>query len=76
MEENLKISYSNLDDQTIFYKSLKWRRPPVEEDLRCKKKTSKHVECYLWDFRGKVEENAVEISSVALLSPACYYFKQ
>ena len=24
----------SLDDQIIFYKSLKWRRPPMEEDLK------------------------------------------
>ena len=24
----------SLDDQTIFYKSLKWRRPPMEDDLQ------------------------------------------
>ena len=23
-----------LDDQTIFYKYLKWRRPPMEDDLK------------------------------------------
>ena len=25
------------DDQTIFYKSLKWRRPPMEDDLKIPK---------------------------------------
>ena len=24
----------SLDDQTIFYKSLKWRWPPMEDDLQ------------------------------------------
>ena len=23
-----------LDDQTIFYKTLRWRRPPMEENLK------------------------------------------
>ena len=26
----------SLNDQTIFYKSLKWRLYPKEDDLRCK----------------------------------------
>ena len=24
----------NFDDQTLFYKFLKWRRPPMEDDLK------------------------------------------
>ena len=24
----------SLDDQTVFYKSLKWRQPPMEYDLK------------------------------------------
>ena len=24
----------SLDDQTIYYKSFKWRRPPMEDDLK------------------------------------------
>ena len=43
MEDDLKIlkvEYLsnhlslNLDDQTIFYKSLKWRWTPMEDDLK------------------------------------------
>ena len=34
--------------------------------------TSKPVECDLYILMGKLEENLEEISSVALLSPACF----
>ena len=34
--------------------------------------TSKSVECDLWILMGKLEETLEEISSVALLSPACF----
>ena len=43
MEEDLKIlkvEYLGLDDQTIFYKFLKLRQPPMEDELRCKDKFS------------------------------------
>ena len=57
----------NLDDQTTFSKSSKWRRTSAEDDLQILK-----VENHdLWIIRGKLEENSEEISSVALLSPAC-----
>ena len=36
------------------------------------KMTSKRVKYDLWVLRGKVEENSEKISSVALLSPACF----
>jgi hypothetical protein len=117
----------SLDEQTILFKFIKWRRPLMEDDhkilklrflsnhsnfklkfiwpnhilqiLKVKstyngndlkifkgeywstywiillnggaKMTSKCLECDLWVLRGKLEENSEEISSVALLSPAC-----
>ena len=59
----------SLDDQTIFYKSLRGRWPSLEDDLRCKDdlKASR-----ILVLRGKYKEKAEEISSVALLSPACF----
>ena len=66
-------------DQT--QKMLKWRLPPMEEDLKVLNieylsnqwwyltQVSNYV---IFKFlRGKLEENSEEISSVALLSPAC-----
>ena len=41
--DHTQILNLSIDDQTIFYKSLKWRRPPVEENLKIFK-----VE-YLWN---------------------------
>ena len=56
----------SLDDPTIFSKSSKWRRPPMEDNIKILK-----VENHdLW----KLEEHSEEISSVALLSPACSYY--
>ena len=40
----------------------------MEEDLRCKE----DLKYDLWNLRRKLEENSEEISSVALLSPACF----
>ena len=62
--DHTQILNLSLDDQTIFSKSSKWRRPPMEDDLKILK-----VENHdLWIIRGKLEE----ISRVALLSPACF----
>ena len=66
-----------LDYQTILYKSFKWRGPPMEDDLKILKLEycSNHcMDCDIWVLRGKLEENSEEISSVALLSPACFFF--
>ena len=35
--------------------------------------TFNHVGCDLWVLRGKLEKDSEEISSVALLSPACLF---
>ena len=35
--DHTQILNLSLDYQTIFYKSLKWRRPPMEENLKWKK---------------------------------------
>ena len=32
--DHSQILNLSLDDHTIFYKSLKWRQPPLEEDLK------------------------------------------
>ena len=49
---------SNLNDQTIFYKFLNWRLPPMKD---------------VWNsIFEKLDENSDEILSVALLSPACF----
>ena len=34
LSDHAQILNINWDDQTIFYKSLKWRRPPMEDDLK------------------------------------------
>ena len=43
----------NLNDQIIFYKSLKWRWSPMEDDHRCKDDLKL---CRLWLMRGVLEE--------------------
>jgi hypothetical protein len=127
--DHTQILNLSLDYQTIFYKSLKWKRPPMEDNLKwkknsngrrpqmeddlqwkttsngrqphniksaisqppaiwlysnfrlqliwprkttsCAKLISKMLEYDFWVLRGKLVENSEEISSVALLSPAC-----
>ena len=32
--DHIQISNLSLDDQTIFYKFLKWRRPPMEDNFK------------------------------------------
>ena len=39
-----------------------------------KRSSSKFKLCSLWVFRGNLEKTSAEISSVALLSPACLFF--
>ena len=34
LSDHAQILNLSLDDQTILYKSLKWRQPPVEDDLK------------------------------------------
>ena len=34
--DHTQILNLSLVDQTIFYKSLKWRWPPMEDNLNCK----------------------------------------
>ena len=34
LSDHAQILNLSFDDQTIFYKSLKWRRPPMEDDLK------------------------------------------
>ena len=46
--DHTQISNLSLDDKAIFYKSLKWRWPPMKDDLQWKmssgaKITSKHA---------------------------------
>ena len=53
------------------------RQPPMEDDLQWKttlrgKINSKHTECDLGVLKGNLEKGSVEISSMALLSPACF----
>ena len=58
------------------YKSFKWRRPQIEDNLKILKVEYLINHCMdhdLWVLRGELEENSEEISSVALLSPACFY---
>ena len=72
--DHTQILNLSLFDQTIFYKSSKWRQPPKEDDLILLKAEylSNHcMGCKLRVLSGKLEENAEEILSVALLSPAC-----
>jgi hypothetical protein len=35
--DHAQILNLNLNDQTIFCKSIKWRRPPLEDDLKMTK---------------------------------------
>ena len=60
------------------YKSLKLRRPPVEDDLKISKGeylSNNGMDHDSWVLRGNLEENleknSEEILIVALLSPAC-----
>ena len=56
------------------FKSSKWRRLPMENNLRVLKMEYQYnhcMDCDLWVLRGKLEENSEEILSVALLCPAC-----
>ena len=67
--DHIQILNLSLDAQTIMSKSSKWRQPSMEDDLKILK-----VENHdLWILRENLEENSEEISSVALLSPACIY---
>ena len=59
----------------MFYKSFKEKWPPMEDDLKILNVLYFSNHCLdhdLWVLRGKLEENSDEISSVVLLSPACY----
>ena len=65
----------SFDDQIIFFKSSKWRWPIMEEDLKILKVEYLSNHCLdheFWVLTGKLEENSEEITSVALLSPACF----
>ena len=55
--DHTQILNLSLDDQTIFYKSFKWRWPQMKVTLVAKM-TSKHVEYDLRVLRGKSEENS------------------
>ena len=70
--EILKVEYLsnlNLYGQAMFYKSFKWRQPQnIESGLSQQPLYGPWVLV----LRGKLEENSKEISSVALLSPACF----
>ena len=58
------------------FKSSKLRRPPMEDNLKISNVEYLSNHCIVSDFgvlRGKLEENSEEITSVALLSPACYH---
>jgi hypothetical protein len=75
--DHTQILNFSLNNQTIFLKSSKLRRPPMEEKLNLLKveHLSNHcMDCVWRVVRGKLEENPEEISSVALLSPACVYY--
>jgi hypothetical protein len=51
----------------------------MEDDLKILKldyRSNHCKDCDVWVHRGKLEENSEEISSVALLSSACFYFFQ
>ena len=48
----------------------------MEDDLKILKVeyiSNYCIDCDLWVLRGEMEENPEEISSVALLSPACFF---
>jgi hypothetical protein len=34
--DHIQMLNLSLDDQTIFYKTFKWRRPPMEDNLQWK----------------------------------------
>ena len=56
---------------------IKWRQSTMEDDLKIAKGEYLHNHCMdhdLWVPRWNLEGNSEEISSVALLSPACYWF--
>ena len=57
-------------EQTKNKKSSKWRQPSMEDDLKILKVEYLSNHCMDCALR-KLEENSEEISSVALLSPAC-----
>jgi hypothetical protein len=47
----------------------------MEDDLKISKVeyiSNYCMDCELWVLRGEIEENPEEISSVTLLSPACF----
>jgi hypothetical protein len=46
----------------------------MEDDLKNTENGISMYQLWLWVLSGKFEENSEEISSVALLSPACYIF--
>ena len=49
----------------------------MEDDLKILKVEYLNNHCMdrdLWGLRGELEENSEEISSVALLSPACFQY--
>ena len=71
--DSTKILNWRLDYQ----KSLKWRRHPIKDDLKISKVeplSNQFMDHDLSVLRGTLEENSKEISSVALLSPACSVF--
>jgi hypothetical protein len=67
-----------MEDDIQWKTTSNGRQPTMEDDLNILKVEylSNHcMDCDLWILRGKLEENSEEISSVALLSPACYIIK-
>ena len=68
---NQPKSKSHVNEDNLY---IKWRQPPMEDDLKIAKGEYLHNNCMdheLWVPRGNLEGNSKEISSVALLSPAC-----
>ena len=82
MEDDLKWKTTSNGRQPRMKDNIQWkttyneRQPTIEDDLKLIKLEylSNHsMDCGLWIIRGILEENSEEISSVALLSPACLF---
>ena len=58
-----------MEDDLQWKTTSNGRRPPLEVDIQCKTPSMEG------GLQWNLEENSEDISSVALLSPACYYLK-
>ena len=75
------------EDKKQGFKYFEWRWHPMEDDVKILNVeylrnhlldptqilNLEYLSNHWWVLRGKLEEISEEISSVALLSPACYY---